>query len=169
MNKADKHKEKMEKLTVKTEAKALRTARRNFSRLTENEIAQIIIGCAGKVHKLLGSGLSKSAYQECMGFVLNRTVLEIERRKMLPIMHKDVEPDGAFMVDFIANKKVILEIKAMDGPDDCLHAKMQTCLRHSGCKAGLIIDFNVDQLTNGIKRVINNNYRCRSLRIAPHN
>ena len=159
----------MEKLTVKFNPKAQGTAKRSLGRLTENEISQILIGCAIKVHKLLGPGLSKSAYEECMAFVLNRTMLEIERRKMLPIMHEDAMPDGVFMLDFIANKKVVLEIKAMDGSGDGLLAKMQTCLRHSGCKAGLIIDFTVEQLAEGIKRVINSNYRCRSLRISPHN
>ena len=156
----------MEKLTVKFVAKAKRTTKGNLSRLTENEIIEILIGCANKVHKLLGPGLSKSAYEECMGFELNRTVLEIERRKLLPILHEDIIPDGVLILDFMANKKVVLEIKAMDEAGDLLFAKIQTCMRHSGCKAGLLIDFNVEQLTEGIKRVMNNNYRCRSLRVA---
>lgn len=141
---------------------------KNPGRMTENEVSEIIIRCATRVHKVLGPGLSKSAYEECMGYALSKTVLEIERRKTLQLSGEEVKPDGGYRLDFVANNKVILEIKTMDGRDDIHLAKIHDCLRLSGCKSGLLIDFNADQITNGIKRVANNNYRCRSLSVAPN-
>lgn len=123
--------------------------------MTENEIAEIIIGCAIKVHKVLGSGLSKSAYEECMGYMLGNSVLAIDRRKQLIYLHQDVNQDGCYKLDFLANNKVILEIKSVAALDDVDIAKVHSCLRLSGCKAGLIINFNVEQLANGIERVGN--------------
>lgn len=143
-----------------------RTTEKNSCRMSENEVTEIIIGCAGRVHKVLGPGLSKSAYEECMGYALSRTLLEIERRKQLPLMAEDMRMDGGYKIDFVANKKVILEIKSSHGPEDMHLSKIQTCLRLTGCKSGLLIDFNAEQLSNGIKRVVSTNYRCRSLRFA---
>jgi GxxExxY protein len=124
-------------------------------RMTENEIAEIIIGCAIKVHKVLGPGLAKSAYEECMGYLLGNTVLEVERRKQLAFVQKDENPDACYRHDFLANKKVILDIKSVVVLDDIDIAKINTCLRRSGCKAGLLINFNVEHLADGIERVGN--------------
>jgi len=138
---------------------------KNPSRMTENEVTEIIIRCATRVHKVLGPGLSKSAYEECLGYALSKTILEIERQKILQLTDEEVKPDGGYRLDFMANNKVILQIKSRDGRDENHLSKIHDCLRLSGCKAGLLIDFNTDKITNGIKHVMNNNYRCRSLRM----
>lgn len=132
-----------------------REAQRKFMQMIENEITEILIGCAIKVHKALGPGLLESAYEECMDYELRKTILEIERQKPLPLIYEEVKLDCGYRLDFMANKKVILEIKAVDALNDIHLAQMLTYLRLSKCKVGLLINFNVVKLTNGIKRVVN--------------
>ena len=124
--------------------------------LTENEITEVIIGCAIKVHRSLGPGLLESAYEECMDYELRKTNLEIERQKPLPLIYEEVKLDCGYRLDFMANKKVIIEIKSIEALNDIHLAQTLTYLRLSGCKVGLLINFNVLKLTNGVKRVVNN-------------
>ncbi len=124
--------------------------------MTENEITEIIIGCAIKVHKSLGPGLLESAYKECMDYELRKTILEIERQKPLPLMYEEVKLDCGYRLDFMANKKVIIEVKSIEALNDIHLAQILTYLRLSECKVGLLIYFNVLKLTNGLKRVVNN-------------
>ncbi len=124
--------------------------------MTENEITEVVIGCAIKVHKSLGPGLLESAYEECMDYELQKTILEIERQKPLPLMYEEVRLDCGYRLDFMANKKVIIEIKSIEALNDIHLAQILTYLRLSECKVGLLINFNVLKLTNGLKRVVNN-------------
>jgi len=124
--------------------------------MTENEINEIAIGAAIKVHKALGPGLLESAYEECLDYELRKTGLEIERQKPLPLIYEEVKLDCGYRQDFMLNKMVILEIKSVDALNDVLLAQILTYLRLSKCKVGLLINFNVLKLTNGIKRVVNN-------------
>lgn len=124
--------------------------------MTENEITEIIIGCAIKVHKAIGPGLLESAYEECMDYELRRTLLNIERQKPLPLIYEDVKLNCGYRLDFMADKKVILEIKSVEALNDIHLAQTITYLRLADCKVGLLINFNVVKLTNGIKRVVNN-------------
>ena len=104
-----------------------------------------------KVHKSLGPGLLESAYEECMDYELRKTILEIERQKPLPLIYEEVKLDCGYRLDFMANKKVIIEIKSIEALNEII-----IYLRLSGCKVGLLINFNVLKLTNGLKRVVNN-------------
>jgi GxxExxY protein len=124
--------------------------------MVENEITEIIIGCAIKVHKALGPGLLESAYEECLDFEMRKTTLEIERQKPLPLVYEEVKLDCGYRLDFIANKKVVLEVKSVEALNDIHLAQTLTYLRLSKCKVGLLINFNVVKLTEGIKRVVNN-------------
>jgi GxxExxY protein len=124
--------------------------------MTENEITEIIIGCAIKVHKVLGPGLLESAYEECMDYELRKTVLKIERQKPLPIIYEEVKLNCGYRLDFMINKKVIIEIKSVENLNDIHLAQILTYLRLSETKVGLLINFNVVKLTNGLKRVVNN-------------
>lgn len=81
--------------------------------MIENEITEVIIGCAIKVHKSLGTGLLESAYEECMDYELRKTILEIEKQKPLPLIYKEVKLDCGYRLDFMVNKKVIIEIKSL--------------------------------------------------------
>ena len=124
--------------------------------MVENEITEIIIGCAIKVHKALGPGLLESAYEECLDFEMRKTTLEIERQKPLPLVYEEVKLDCGYRLDFIANKKVVLEVKSVEALNDIHLAQTLTYLRLSKCKVGLLINFNVVKLTEGIKRVVKN-------------
>ncbi len=86
--------------------------------MTENEITEVIIGCVIKVHKSLGPGLLESAYEECMDYELQKTILEIERQKPLPLMYEEVKLDCGYRLDFMANKKVIIKIKSIEALND---------------------------------------------------
>ncbi len=125
-------------------------------KMTENEITEIIIGCAIKVHKALGPGLLESAYEECLDYELRKTILNIERQKPLPLIYEEVKLDCGYRLDFMVNKKVITEIKSVEALNDIHLAQILTYLRLSGCKVGLLINFNVLKLTDGLKRVVNN-------------
>ena len=124
--------------------------------MTENEITEVVIGCAIKVHRSLGPGLLESAYEECMDYEMRKTILEIERQKPLPLIYEEVKLDCGYRLDFMANKKVIIEIKSIEALTYIHLAQILTYLRLSGCKVGLLINFNVLKLTNGLKRVVNN-------------
>ncbi len=124
--------------------------------MTENEITEVVIGCAIKVHRSLGPGLLESAYEECMDYELRKTILQIERQKPLPLIYEEVKLDCGYRLDFMANEKVIIEIKYVEALNDIHFARILTYLRLSGCKVGLLINFNVLKLTNGLKRVVNN-------------
>lgn len=132
-------------------------SQRNTERiLFENDITDIIIGFAIKVHKELGPGLLESAYEECLYFELCNTSLICERQKPLPLIYQEVKLDCGYRADIVVNKKVVIEIKSIE----CLHeihlAQMLTYLKLAKCKIGLLINFNVLLLKNGIKRVANN-------------
>lgn len=86
--------------------------------LTENEITEIIIGCAIKVHKSLGPGLLESAYEACLDYELRKTILELERQKPLPLIYEEVKLDCGYRLDFMVNKKVITEIKSLEALND---------------------------------------------------
>ena len=124
--------------------------------MTENEITQIVIGCAINVHKALGPGLLESAYDECLHYELLKTPLITERQKPLPLIYETVKLECGYRADFILNSKVVTEIKSIEALNDIHLAQMITYLRLSKCKVGLLINFNVVKLTDGIKRVVNN-------------
>ncbi|MBI4931770.1 MAG: GxxExxY protein [Bacteroidetes bacterium] len=125
--------------------------------MDENEISKIIIGCAIEVHKKLGPGLLESAYEECHSYELIQAGLVVERQKALPLVYKEVKMECGYRLDIMVNKKVITEIKAVEAITDIHCAQLLTYLRITGCKLGLLINFNVLKLSEGgLKRIVNN-------------
>ncbi len=124
--------------------------------MTENELSNIVIGCAIKVHSALGPGLLESAYQECLLYELRKAGLQVEKQKALPLVYEDVKLECGYRVDLLVEGKLIIEIKAAEGITDIHLAQVLTYLKLSGCKLGLLINFNVVLLKQGIKRVVNN-------------
>ncbi len=123
--------------------------------MEENRITEIIIGCAIKVHKAIGPGLLESAYEACLAYEILKSGLEIEKQKPLPLIYETVNLDCGYRTDLIVEKKVITEVKSIEALNDIHLAQILTYLRLSNCKVGLLINFNVVQLTDGIKRVVN--------------
>ncbi len=124
--------------------------------MTENEISKIVFDCALKVHKSLGPGLLESAYEECLFYELKKTNLKVEKQKALPLIYEDVKLEIGYRIDIIIENKVILELKSVEALNDVHLAQTLTYLKLSKCKLGMLINFNVTLIKNGIKRVVNN-------------
>jgi GxxExxY protein len=121
----------------------------------ENELSKIIIGCAIDVHKQLGPGLLESAYQECLFYELLHKGLFVEKEKPMPIIYKEVKLDHGYRIDLLVDQKVVVELKTVEAFTDVHTAQVLTYLKLGGYKLGLLINFYVSMLKNGIKRVIN--------------
>ena len=122
----------------------------------ENELSEIIIGAAIKVHKNLGPGLLESAYEECLYYELEKLQLTVEKQKPMPLIYEDVTLDIGYRLDIMVENKVVIEIKSVEALNDVHLAQILTYLKLSNCKLGLLINFNVSLLKNGIRRVVNN-------------
>ncbi len=124
--------------------------------MTENELARIVFDCALKVHQSLGPGLLESAYEECLYYELRKTGLNVEKQKSLPLIYEEVKLDVGYRIDIIVENKLIIEIKSVEALNDVHFAQLLTYLKLTNCKLGLLINFNVSLIKNGVKRVVNN-------------
>ena len=123
---------------------------------TENELSKIIFDSALKIHKALGPGLLESAYEQCLFYELKKAGLFVEKQKQLPIIYDDIKLDAGYRIDLLVNKKVIIEIKAVESLNHIHTAQVLTYLKLSKCKLGMLINFNVPLIKDGIKRVVLN-------------
>ncbi len=124
--------------------------------MTENELSRIVFDCALKVHQSLGPGLLESAYEECLFYELRKQGLNVEKQKPLPLIYEEVKLDIGYRIDIIVNNKLIIEIKSVEALNDVHFAQLLTYLKLTNCKLGLLINFNVTLIKNGVKRVVNN-------------
>ena len=122
--------------------------------MQENIITEKILGCAFKVHTELGPGLLESAYEECLNYEMNLAGLFIEKQKALPLIYREVKLDCGYRLDFLIDKLVVVEVKAIEELNEIHLAQVITYLKLSKCKIGLLLNFNVKSLKDGIKRVI---------------
>ncbi|WP_317129582.1 GxxExxY protein [Chryseobacterium gleum] len=123
--------------------------------ISENDISKIVYEAGYIVHKTLGPGLLESAYEECLFYELNKHDILVERQKPMPLIYDDVKMDVGYRLDFLIEKKFVLEIKSVESLQDIHLAQILTYLRLSNCKLGMLINFNTLQFKNGVKRVIN--------------
>ncbi len=121
--------------------------------MEENKITEKIIGCAIDVHKALGPGLLESAYKECLAYKLQKSGLTIEVEKPFPLIFEEVKLECGYRADIFVERKVIVEIKSVEALSDIHMAQIITYLRLAKVDLGLLINFNVTKLVNGIKRV----------------
>ncbi len=120
-----------------------------------DELANKIIGYAIEVHKSLGPGLLESAYRECLFYKLKRSGCFVEKEKPMPLVYENVQLDCGYRIDLLVENKLVLEIKAVDKLDDVHIAQILTYLKLGNFRLGLLINFNVRLLKNGIRRIIN--------------
>jgi GxxExxY protein len=118
-------------------------------------ITRRIIGAAIQVHRALGPGLLESAYEACLAYELAQAGLKVERQKELPLRYREVSLDCGYRLDLVVEGCVIVEIKAVDELALIYQAQIMSYLRLSGLKVGLLINFNVQVLKRGLKRVVN--------------
>ena len=122
--------------------------------MNENELSKVVLGYAIKIHKNLGPGLLESAYEECLFYELSKNGLYVEKQKPMPLIYEKVKLDVGYRVDLMVENKLILELKSVDSLNDVHLAQILTYLKLANCKLGLLINFNVKLLKDGIKRVI---------------
>jgi len=120
-----------------------------------NKITEKIIGAAIAVHRALGPGLLESAYEACLAFELVDREMSVERQKALPVVYRGVNVDCGYRIDLLVENVVIVELKAVERLDPIHEAQLLSYLKLSGCKVGLLINFNVKILKTGIRRFIN--------------
>jgi len=123
--------------------------------MTENEIVHKIVGTALEVHKVLGPGLLESAYKECLAFKLEQMGLFVEKEKPMPLIFEEVQLEVGYRLDILVGQKVVIEIKSVELLNDVHLAQILTYMKLGNYKLGLLINFNVALLKQGIKRVIN--------------
>lgn len=119
-----------------------------------NDITGEIIGAAIEVHKILGPGLLESAYEECLSHELIQRGLRTERQKAVPVVYKEIKLECGYRIDILVENQVVVELKAQDAILPVHIAQILTYLRFSKMKIGLLINFNVTVLKNGIKRFV---------------
>ena len=118
------------------------------------DITKVIIGCAIDVHKELGPGLLESAYEECLYYELQKAGLNVEKQKAIPVVYKEIKLDCGYRADLIFEDKIVIELKTVDEFNPVHEAQILTYLKFADKKLGLLINFNVLRLKEGIKRFI---------------
>ena len=124
----------------------------NTEREDSNSLTGIIIGSAIEIHRALGPGLLESAYEACLHYELRLKGLQVEIQKPLPLFYKDVILECGYRLDLIVAGKVVVEVKSVESIAPIHEAQLLSYLKLSGCKLGLIINFNVKTLKDGICR-----------------
>ncbi len=123
-----------------------------------SELTKTIIGCAINVHSQLGPGLLESAYKECLAYDLLNAGLEIQKERALPLIYNDVKLECGYRADIIVESKIIIEIKSVEFLNDIHLAQVLTYLKLSNAEIGLLMNFNVLRMKEGIRRLINKYY-----------
>jgi GxxExxY protein len=118
------------------------------------EVFKKVLDCSFQVHTGLGPGLLESSYEECLYYELLESGLFVEKQKALPLIYKEVKLDIGYRIDLLVEWQVIVEIKSVESLADIHMAQILTYLKLSECKLGLLVNFNVKHLKDGIKRVI---------------
>lgn len=124
-------------------------------RSTEDQLATITIGKAIEVHRALGPGLLESAYQECLCYELQAAGLYVEREKPMPILYKDIRLDHGYRLDLLVEEQLVIELKTVEALSDLHVAQLLTYLKFGNHRLGLLINFRVKMLRDGIKRLTN--------------
>ena len=120
-----------------------------------DQITRRIIGAAIEVHRHLGPGLLESAYESCLVLELKQQGFEVEQQKPLPVAYKGIVLDCGYRLDLVVDDAVIIELKAVEQMSSIFEAQLLSYLRLTGKKVGLLINFHVPVLKNGIKRIVN--------------
>ncbi len=124
--------------------------------MNENELSKLIVDLCFRIHKQYGPGLFESVYEEIFAYEWSKTGILIKRQHPVPLVHEEVKMEVGFRADFIIDNKVIVELKSIEALADIHYKQVQTYLKLSGLKLGLLINFNVALIKDGIHRIVNN-------------
>ena len=122
--------------------------------MEENSITKAVLKAAFTVHTQLGPGLLESAYEACLFYEIIQLGLEVDRQVPMPLIYKEIKMETGYRLDLLVQRRVIVEVKTIETFTDVHIAQMITYLKLSNCKIGLLINFHVSSLKNGIKRII---------------
>ena len=123
--------------------------------MSENELAAVIVDAALKIHRTLGPGLLESVYQATLGYELSRRGLRVVQERGLPVCYEGIKLNLGFRIDLLVEGKVIVEIKSVEALAPVHRKQVQTYLRLMDLRLGLLINFNVELIKDGIQRVVN--------------
>ncbi|MBW4634155.1 MAG: GxxExxY protein [Iphinoe sp. HA4291-MV1] len=123
--------------------------------MDESDLSGVIIGCGMRVHTALGPGLLESAYEECLYYELKKRGLSVGKQVPLPLIYEEVKLDCVYRLDLIVENKVIIEVKSVESIKPIHSVQLLTYLKLTHCKLGLLLNFNVLHLKEGIKRIAN--------------
>ena len=122
--------------------------------MDENTISRHIVDAAIEIHRNLGPGLLESAYQQCLAYELATRGISFEMEKPIPVVYKGVKLDCGFRLDLLVAGLVVVEVKSVDELAPIHEAQTLTYLRLTGCKLGILLNFNVPLMRDGIKRIV---------------
>jgi GxxExxY protein len=122
--------------------------------LTLEELFKKILDAAFKVHSALGPGLLESAYEECLFYELQQIGIQVDKQKPLPLIYQSIKLEIGYRVDLLVENQVVVELKTVDAFNEVHYAQILTYMKLTGCKLGLLVNFNVTHLKDGIKRMI---------------
>ncbi len=138
------------------EAETAKAAKKRHAKgMTENEIANKVIGLAIDIHKQLGPGLLESVYKECPYYKIVKSGMTVEKEKPMPLVFEEVKLDCGYRIDILVEGKLVIEIKSTDGLNDIHLTQTLTYLKLGKYKLGILINFNVIMLKDGLRRVAN--------------
>ena len=120
----------------------------------KNDLVEKIIGCAIEVHRNLGPGLLESTYEQCLAHELNLNNIKFEKQFSLPVEYKGIKLDCGYRIDLFVENQVILELKSVDNLAGIHEAQLLTYMKLAGAKHGLLINFNVNRLIDGLKSFV---------------
>lgn len=122
--------------------------------LRYEELTHKIIGCAMEVHKVLGPGLLESAYEECLAYELMQAGLYVERQNAVPVIYKEIKLECGYRMDILVENTVVVELKTVEAFNDVHEAQVLTHMKFAVKPVGLLINFNVMLLKDGIRRYV---------------
>ena len=128
--------------------------RRGAETLRINDITEKVIWACVEIHRTLGPGLLESAYEECLCHELSLISLRFDRQRSLPVVYKDVKLDCGYRLDIVVENQIILELKTVESLHPVHEAQLLTYLKLTGLTLGLLINFNVPVLTQGLRRIV---------------
>ncbi|RPI15584.1 MAG: GxxExxY protein [Ignavibacteriae bacterium] len=119
-----------------------------------DKLSNIVIGCAIEVHKYLGPGLLESCYEKCLCYELSKHNLEYKNQLYLPVHYKEIIIEPGYRLDVLIENKVIVDLKSVESISPIFKAQMKTYLKLTNVWLGLILNFNVEVMKNGIERIV---------------
>ncbi len=123
--------------------------------MTENELSRVVIGISMEVHTALGAGLLENAYKECLFYKLNKSGFYVEKEKPIPLIFEDIKLEIGYRIDILVENKLVLEIKSVEALTEVHFAQTLTYLKLGNYKLGILMNFNVVRLKDGLKRIVN--------------